>query len=287
MPERNAPCPCGSGKKYKRCCGQSAAQACTQDLLVINRAIAYKGNLGRRRQAFCEAYAAAKRSGIAEIEMRLSKEVADQGKSITCHKGCGHCCDVWVFANLQECENIVHYLYEHENVLQYFLRQYPLWKEKIDRLGSAMPRLDKAQEKILFGTATEDDQRTFDEDLAAYAALHNSCPFLQDGACSIYEVRPYACAGVVSVSPPESCMRGHPNRDQNVLVKADFLPQNDMPYFIPTTAAINFGCMSALVQQILKYGYAFLSTIEGLEDMHRLATNDPEVRKELVQMGIK
>ena len=22
---RNAPCPCGSGKKYKRCCGQSAA----------------------------------------------------------------------------------------------------------------------------------------------------------------------------------------------------------------------------------------------------------------------
>ena len=22
-PERNAPCPCGSGKKYKKCCGRS------------------------------------------------------------------------------------------------------------------------------------------------------------------------------------------------------------------------------------------------------------------------
>ncbi len=287
MPERNAPCPCGSGKKHKRCCGLSTAHACTQDLLAINRAVAYKGDIGRRRQAFCKTYASAKKDGIAEVEIRLRKEVADMGKAITCHKGCGHCCDVWVFANLQESENIVHYLYEHDDVLQYYLRQYPRWKQKIDSLGAIMPRLDKAQEKILFGTAAEDDQQAFDEDLAAYAALHNSCPFLQDGACSIYEVRPYACAGVVSVSPPESCMRGHPTRNQNILVKADFLPQNDMPYFLPTKAAINFGCMPALVQQILKYGYAFLSTIEGLEEMHHLATDDPEVKTTLAQMGIK
>jgi len=24
-PERNAPCPCGSGKKYKQCCGKTKA----------------------------------------------------------------------------------------------------------------------------------------------------------------------------------------------------------------------------------------------------------------------
>lgn len=24
-PERNAPCPCGSGKKYKKCCGKADA----------------------------------------------------------------------------------------------------------------------------------------------------------------------------------------------------------------------------------------------------------------------
>ncbi|HEY5682465.1 MAG TPA: SEC-C metal-binding domain-containing protein, partial [Sulfuricaulis sp.] len=28
-PERNDPCPCGSGKKYKKCCGSSQQQTAT------------------------------------------------------------------------------------------------------------------------------------------------------------------------------------------------------------------------------------------------------------------
>jgi diacylglycerol kinase family enzyme len=30
MTDRNAPCPCGSGKKHKKCCGQAAKSAATQ-----------------------------------------------------------------------------------------------------------------------------------------------------------------------------------------------------------------------------------------------------------------
>ena len=30
-PARNAPCPCGSGKKYKRCCGADGGVAATDD----------------------------------------------------------------------------------------------------------------------------------------------------------------------------------------------------------------------------------------------------------------
>lgn len=30
MTDRNAPCPCGSGKKQKKCCGQAAKAAATQ-----------------------------------------------------------------------------------------------------------------------------------------------------------------------------------------------------------------------------------------------------------------
>jgi Fe-S-cluster containining protein len=282
MPERNAPCPCGSGKKYKKCCSLTSTHADAPSLFVINRAIAYQGEVGRRRQAFCKAYAAAKEEGLAGIEARLRHSVAEMGQTITCHKCCGHCCDVYVFANLQESENIVHYLYEHEEVLQHYLQQYPLWKEKVDRLGTTLPDIDKAQEKVLFGTATESDRQTFNNGLIAYAAMANPCPFLRESACTIYKVRPYVCAGVVSVSPSTYCTPGHPAHGDKFLVKADFLPQNDMPYFIPTKAAINFGCMPALVQQILKYGYAFLSTIEGLEDLHHQATDDPEVRAVLM-----
>lgn len=285
MPERNALCHCGSGKKYKRCCGLSAAR--TPDSFAVNRAIAYKGTMGRRRQAFCEAYSSAKEMGLAGIEEQLRREVEEAGKTITCHKGCGYCCSVYVFANLQECENIVHYLYEHDDILTYYLQQYPRWKSNIDRLGAILPRIDDAQEKVLFGTATEDDRRVFNENLTAYAALRNPCPFLCDDACTIYEVRPYVCAGVISVNPSAYCMPEHPAFEENVLIKANFLPQNDMPYFTPTKNAINFGCMPALVQQILQYGYIFLSTIDGLGDMHLTAANDPEVRLTLTQLGVR
>jgi len=287
MPERNAPCPCGSSKKFKRCCGQAAVQPLAPDYFKINQAIAYKGELGQLRQAFCEEYASTKKEVIAEIEIKLSQEATERGKPITCHKGCGHCCDVYIFANLQEAETIVHYLYKHEPVLQYFLQQYPRWKERINTLGATLSRIDQTQEKVLFGVASEEDQREFDNDLSAYTALHNTCPFLKDEACIIYEVRPYACAGVVSINPPEYCAPGHPARAQNSLLKADFQPQNDLPYFLTTTAAINFGCMPALVHQILFYGYSFLSSIAGLEEMQPMALKDPEVITVLARFSQK
>ena len=283
-PERNAPCPCGSGKKYKKCCNLKAAGGQTPNPFAVNRTVAYAGEIGRRRRAFCEAYATAKKEGLAGIGRELEQGAAEMGKTITCHKGCSHCCDVYVFAGLQESEGIVHYLYEHEEVLQHYLQQYHRWKEKIDLSGIAISQIDRAQEKVLFGTATENDRLAFNNGLAAYAALHNPCPFLQEDACTIYEVRPYVCAGVVSVNSPEYCRSEHPAHEENFLIKAEFLPQNDMPYFIPTKAAINFGCMPALVQQIFKYGYAFLSTIAGLEDMQHLAADDHEVRTALTQL---
>ena len=284
--ERNSPCPCGSGKKYKKCCGVNATSAHPPDPIAINRAVAYKGNIGHHRRAFCETYASAKKESLAEIETRLRQWAADTGKSITCHKGCGHCCAVYVFANLQESESITHYLYEHEDVLQHYLQQYPRWKERADRLFGVLSRIDKSHEKILLGSATEEDKRIFDEDLAAYAAQQNPCPFLRDNACTIYDVRPYVCAGIVSINSPEYCMPEHPLYNKKALIKAGFLPQNDMPYFMTTQSTVNFGCMPALVQQLLKHGYAFLSTIGGLESLRHQTVNDPEIRSTLAQFGI-
>ena len=286
MPERNAPCPCGSGKKYKKCCGLNRGGPRTQDFVALNRALAYKGELGRRRQAFCEAYSAFKKESLAIVEANLRRGVEEMGKSITCHRGCSHCCEVYVFADLQECENIVHRLYEHEDILKYFLQQYPLWRNRVDRLGTALRRTESAQERVLLGTAAEEERRAFDEGLNAFAALRNPCPFLKDNACLIYDIRPYVCAGVVSTNPPEYCSRQDREQDASMLLKADFQPQNDMPYFVATKAAINFGCAPAMVHQILKYGYGFLSSIDGLEDMRRVAADDPEVRETLSLMGI-
>ncbi len=140
---------------------------------------------------------------------------------------------------------------------------------------------------MLLGSANEEDRRVFRDSLAEYADARNICPFLKDGACVIYEVRPYVCAGVVSASEPEMCAPGQRRNSPGLLYKADFLPQNDDPYFMPTACGVNFGCMPELVHQILAYGYAFLSTIGGLENMKRLAAEDPEVQRTLEMMGMR
>ncbi len=286
MPERNEPCPCGSGKKYKKCCGAGRPASRQADLVAISRAVAYRGDIGRRRRAFCEEYAAVKKEGIADVEAKLKKEITGADKLITCPKGCNYCCQLYVFADLQECECIVHYLYQHEEALRNYLDNYPRWRAVIDGMGRTLARIEKAQERVLFGAASEADRRIFEEGLAAYAARQNPCPFLKDGLCSIYEVRPYVCAGVVSVSPPERCAPGRRERNESLLYKADFQPQNDLPYFMATACAINFGCMPELVHRILTHGYAFLATIEGLEGIRDIVAGDPEVRATLGMMGM-
>ena len=48
---RNDTCPCGSGKKYKKCCGQDNGMLESQ--YETMKQIAYMSEIGRRREAFC------------------------------------------------------------------------------------------------------------------------------------------------------------------------------------------------------------------------------------------
>lgn len=40
MSDRNAPCPCGSGKKYKKCCGEKAQSASPRRLMILGAGVA-------------------------------------------------------------------------------------------------------------------------------------------------------------------------------------------------------------------------------------------------------
>jgi Fe-S-cluster containining protein len=194
--ERNAPCPCGSGQKYKKCCGAPKGEGRRQaNVIRVNQAVAYKGEIGRKREAFCRDYAVFKKGAIAQLETDLRQEVAAKGQAISCARGCTHCCSVYVFADLQECECIVHHLYHHPETLQHFLASYHDWQERISRFERTFRRIEKVQEKILFGQATGEERRIFDADLNFYANQVIPCPFLVKNACSIYEIRPHVCAG--------------------------------------------------------------------------------------------
>jgi Fe-S-cluster containining protein len=286
--DRNAPCPCGSGKKYKKCHGLASSQAAKTppDKLEVNRVIAYKGEVGRRREAFCAAYATAKKATLAAVAERLQQEAATNDKTISCGRGCSHCCKMFVVASLQECEAIVHHLYYHEPTLRLFRRNFARWNERILKIESSFRRINAIHARMTAGEASEAESNEFDTECDRYALQDIPCPFLADNACAIYEVRPYVCARIVAVTPSEWCRAGHPRQTEAMHLKAQMQFEKDMPYFTPLASDCVFSSMPLLVYRLLNDGYDALITVPGLEKLKDEAYNDPEVQAALKNLGV-
>lgn len=263
-PERNEPCPCGSGKKYKKCCGAAPVE---RDLFTHNRGIAYSGEIGRARQQFCVNYAAYKKEMISRGERMLREEISAGGKTITCKDRCSKCCVLYVFATLQEADCITHYLYRHEDVLQHFLSAYKDWYKGLGEFRNRMERLDRMIGKSRTGRLNHHEMERMQTDIHAYTMCKLRCPFLIDDSCSIYEVRPFVCARLVATTPVEECQFDDPAANRAKYRRFRFNIEEDMPYFIQTRERVVFGCVPEMVHRILEGGYSFLGSIGGLEQL--------------------
>ncbi len=276
---RNDPCPCGSGKKYKKCCGarlQTDIQRRQEmDHFKLNREIAYIGEIGRVRKNFCIDYIKHKQSAINEIEEFLLKETRVKGETITCHKGCFFCCSQHVSTLLQESEAIVYYLYQHERPLNDFLEAYPKWRAQIGKNESLFRRVSQLYNEALVDRFSKEKDRSFMEAANQYLAQNIPCPFLSDGICSIYTVRPWACASLVATTPAEWCSPISPNKPQVCIVN-----WWERIIQIPFYRKIDFilSTMPLAVYNILQGGTYYLSKFPGLESLEKEAMNDPEVR---------
>jgi hypothetical protein len=294
---RNDPCPCGSGKKYKRCCGVTttvgrqeprvtkihnipALAGCVLLATVyhslseaedkppaVERSLAYGGEIGKRRETFCLEYVKSKKARIAGIEQELREKVARSGKVISCSEGCVHCCKYPVDASLQECEGIVYHLYQHDDLLRHFLKAFGVWKERIMRIETCFSELQTFSEKIMSDRATEQETEYFYERCGEYGVADIPCPFLIEGSCSIYEVRPFVCAGVVATTPREWCNSSHPRLEDVQNVKVSFQLETDMPYFASPEGSYYYSSMPFLVYRLLEEGYGALASVPGLEKL--------------------
>jgi Fe-S-cluster containining protein len=256
-------------------------------MVEVNRTIAYRGAVGKRREAFCAAYAASKKTTLTNIADNLRKEADASGKTISCGRGCSHCCKLLVVASLQECEAIVHHLYNHEATLKLFLRNFARWNERILRIEGSFRRINTLHAKITAGEASEAEIKEFDAQCDTYALQDIPCPFLADNACAIYEVRPYVCARIVAVTPSEWCRAGHPRQTEAMHLKAQMQFEKDMPYFAPLAGDCVFSSMPFLVYRLLYEGYDALSTVPGLEKLKDEAYADPEVQAALRDAGAR
>jgi len=257
-------CQCGSGLPPKDCCATNYS-----DVSATNnhKQIAYVGEAGRQREEFCREYTVYKQTAIAAIASNLRQKAEDAGKTISCHQGCTDCCYVYVVASLQECEAIVFYLYQNTDVLEHFLDAFPYWRAGVEHIRDDFFAISNIQQKRMSHADTPKDNKVFENALKKYAKQHLPCPFLKDDTCNIYEVRPYACAGLVSTTPAEWCGTNHQNHNKIKLWKAEVNLDSDPPYFANPESLVTLTNMPALVFEILSYGWDFLRRVPGCEHL--------------------
>lgn len=257
----------------------------TLEQIAISRAVAYAGELGRKREKFCEEYARFKTHKINEIQNLLAKDIESKHLSNTCSRGCSACCSQFIVVSLQEAETIAYFLYQNEAQLKNFIAALPAWMSNIAKNGAVFHELRRLCRKINDGKATEEDFQKFDAAGRTYAGNDCPCPFLVDRACSIYPVRPFVCANYYSVTPPDLCQVSNPEHHKAVHVKIKQLGK-DFPYFIPVTRNRILHPMPLFVHDILREGFDALAVITGKQELRREMRQDPAVKAILKNMGI-
>ena len=284
---RNAPCPCGSGKKYKKCCGAVADVINIDkalDSIRFNAKIGYIGTIGRRRKAFCSQYIEHKRKLIELISNKQIQEMKSIGKTVSCRKGCSFCCDEIFSVSIQEGEAIVYYLYQHENALHTFVQAFPRWLAEVRKHEDSFIRREQITTKGFAGQISfEEMQEALGKEAESYWGLHIHCPFLNQGECLIYEVRPWACVSVFSTTPTEWCSPSSVDKPSIHWTKLPSTP--DLLFWDDRIEGIYLGNMPDMVYRILTAGMKFISEIPGLDKVWEEFLSDPEVRQLVKQLN--
>jgi len=248
--------------------------------IALNRKTAYVGKLGKSRELFCQDYIKKKRKGIEIITQKLLKQIEDEGKTTPCKQGCVYstCCNEYVEANLQECEAIVYYLYQNENILAAFLKNYEIWRQKEkEALAIYKERETLRLEIRAFKKPPIQKIRRFENGLQEqYYKLNLPCPFLDNNQCLIYEVRPFMCVGYYSVDPIELCSPLSARMSE--LKRADLINVlNDRIFYYAKLDSPFFLLVPLGVYRIINEGYSYLSTIRGIANIKNDAMREPEI----------
>ncbi len=235
------------------------------DTILLNKEAAYKGAIGKKRKAFCTEYIARKVKVLQQIQADQLKAVAENGEEISCRKGCRHCCLAYMQASVQECEAIVYYLYQKESTLATFMDNYTFWREKLRQNGDIFKECGQLWQDKTDAAAGRQEQLALQMSEEKYRRQNIHCPFLISGLCSIYEVRPFTCAGLVATTPPDWCRPSSPRQARTYVTRASAVIDNSFYYGEISGTVLAF--MPLVVYGILKDGYKLLSGVPGLEGL--------------------
>jgi len=224
--------------------------------LIINRTTAYLGPTGIKREKFCIDYMQKKLEVFNELRQKQSEIVLNKSETIICRESCSHCCMLMVSASIQEVELIVYYLYKNEKVFNAFIKTYPLWISKIHNAGSLLKDLPEFKNQSKNDESTEQEP-VYDmfSNRIIFAKQKIYCPFLYNGKCSIYEVRPFFCAGYIATSPCEWCNPMHPDYNKKKTYQTFNIDlADDHSFYTGNLGKRVWSFMPLMVYETLRYG---------------------------------
>ncbi|MFC1937841.1 YkgJ family cysteine cluster protein, partial [Chloroflexota bacterium] len=210
-----------------------------------------------------------------------------QNVTISCQKGCYYCCSAYVEASIQECETIVYYLYQHDDLFKNYLKKYPKWREEIRNNGDLFKECGKFWRIEVTPENAANLKKQSDDENRRYYKQNIMCPFLDNGLCSIYEVRPYMCVSLTSVSLREYCKPESTNRPKTIRAfKKELLMDRSFYYGKFQSPIVT--CMQIAVYEILKTGTYYYSGagVPGLDNLDREFCSDPDVLLRLRKHGV-
>jgi Fe-S-cluster containining protein len=128
------------------------------------------------------------------------EQVRSAGREVSCRKGCTACCFQLVPVAAIEARRM----------LELVEAMPPRQRDSVrQRFHSATSRLKSAGilDRLNARSASAEEMVALALD---YFALKLACPFLEDGACSIYADRPLACREYLVTTPAANCSRPSP-----------------------------------------------------------------------------
>ncbi|MCG8098325.1 MAG: YkgJ family cysteine cluster protein, partial [Candidatus Thiodiazotropha taylori] len=176
------------------------------------------------------------------------KEAEQQGKCISCKKGCGACCSQLVPVSRAEGYNLLNLIESMPAERQQVIRARFEQNIKVLKDAGVLQMMEQA--------VSNNDRMQLREVGVNYFKLNLACPFLEDQSCSIHRDRPLSCREFLVTSDPVHCADTNPET-----VESLSLPKRISPIIYRMSRDLN------------EAGRGYLPLIQILESAEGLSSN--------------
>jgi Fe-S-cluster containining protein len=124
------------------------------------------------------------------------------GAEVSCRSGCHACCYQLVVVSPMEACAIAAYVETHPDLAEAVADRLGAWQARVSEEETLSRMLEQFEADG--GCVTSEQGGLLEQE---YWKAQIPCPFLEEGRCAVYPVRPFACREHYVLSDPATCSR--------------------------------------------------------------------------------